>query len=204
MPSRSSDPRPVLVTGFGPFGAVANNPSGSMARWIDGRRVAGRPVVGRELRVALGALPSELARHVADADPVALVALGVQRGAWWRFERRARRPLTSPKADVDGVVAAHFDREARTFERATGLDVSALATDLAALGFDARASEDAGGFVCEWCYHHLLEHGARLGAPALFLHVPPDGAVPVEQRHLALEHVLTAIVRQLEPPARTD
>lgn len=188
---------PFLVTGFGPFGPVDVNPSGAMARWADGARIAGRAVVGRELRVSFAAVPSALAELVDEHEPAAIVALGVQREDWWRLERRALRPLTSLKADVDGVVALEHDRAARPAERRTVLDVDALANDLVEAGFTARASDDAGGYVCEWCYGQALEHGERLGVPALFIHVPPEGAEVDARRDQALGLVLGAIERHL-------
>lgn len=201
MSADESAPRPILVTGFGDFLAVRGNPSGALARWVDGRSVGDRPVVGRELRVSLAELPRALASHVDELRPVALVALGVQRQLWWRLERCARRPLTSSKADVDGAVASHFDRAAAPERRATQLDVDRLARELVAAGFVARPSEDAGGYVCEWCYHHLFVHGARIGAPALFVHVPPDGAVAPLRQCEALELVLLGVARQLADAA---
>jgi len=195
-PARAT--RPFLVTGFGPFGPVDENPSGAMARRIDGARVGERPVVGRELRVSFAAVPAALAELVDEHAPAAIVALGVQREAWWRLERRAVRPLTSLKADVDGVVALEFDRAARSAERRTDLDLDALSLALVEADFVARPSDDAGGFVCEWCYAHALEQGARLGVPALFVHLPPEGAESDARRDEALRLVLAGVAAQLD------
>lgn len=199
--SSTSATRPLLVTGFGPFGPVERNPSGAMARRFDGARVAGRAIVGRELPVSFAAVPPALAELVDEHAPAAIVALGVQREDWWRLERRAVRPLGSLKADVDGVVALDFDRAARRAERRTTLDVDGLARRLVDADFVARASDDAGGYVCEWCYGQALEHAERIGGPALFVHVPPDGAVNDARRDEALTLVLEGVVAQLDAEA---
>jgi len=90
----------LLVTGFGPFLEVENNPSGLLARALvadEGLAAElGAPVRGGELPVsiersapAFDALLAELAE-----GPRAILCLGVQREAWWRLERCARGRLT--------------------------------------------------------------------------------------------------------------
>lgn len=196
---------PILLTGFGPFLDVEVNPSGELARWADGRRFGERSVIGRILRVAFAGLPDELERAVTDcpAPPCALVALGVQREAWWRFERRARRPLSSVKFDVDGALASGFDAHTPATERRTGFDLERLAGAVVRLGLPARPSDDAGGYVCEWCYDHLLAHGERLGVPALFVHIPPHAAFNQDVQERALEALLEEVARVIDeaPPA---
>jgi pyroglutamyl-peptidase len=204
MATDPSDPRragsagrPILVTGFGPFLSVAENPSGALARWADGRRFGDHQVVGQVLRVAFAGLPEELERAVTGCiePPCALVSLGVQREAWWRLERRARRPLTSVKCDVDGELASGFDADAPASERHTRFDLDRLCGAIADLDLPARASDDAGGYVCEWCYDHLLGHGERLGVPALFVHVPPHDAFEDEVQERALGALLGEVAR---------
>ncbi|MFT6362635.1 MAG: hypothetical protein ACJAZ8_001044 [Planctomycetota bacterium] len=56
-------------------------------------------------------------------------------------------------------------------ERGPSFDVVALHHVLAL--DDVSISTDAGGYVCDWVFQHLLAHGERLAIPALFLHVPP-------------------------------
>jgi pyroglutamyl-peptidase len=55
-------------------------------------------------------------------------------------------------------------------------------------------SEDAGGYVCDWVYQHILAHGERLGIPAVFLHVPPSLEVPFEEQLPFVRSVVRALV----------
>ena len=68
-----------------------------------------------------------------------------------------------------------------------------------------QQSQDAGRFVCNWCYYHSLLHSqlarqAR-GAPlhALFLHVPPTAAIPLDDQFAFLLELLEVIAQQLQP-----
>jgi len=65
----------------------------------------------------------------------------------------------------------------------SGLDLDALVEGLVREGIaDVRVSEDAGGYVCERFYHHLLACGDRLGCPAVFVHVPLLEIVDLERQ----------------------
>jgi len=99
-------PPPLLVTGFGPFEAHDLNPSGELARRLDGRTLAGHAVVGRVLPVSFRRSVEELDAALAALEPrapAAVVCLGVHNGASFRVERRARSFLIPGRPDVDGV-----------------------------------------------------------------------------------------------------
>ena len=196
--------RPLLfVTGFGPFVGVEHNPSGEVARALEAEppaaaeiRAAVLPVSFERVTAAYDALLEDLAPR----RPAALVALGVQGHAYFRLERRARAHLRSKKADNDGregkgIVLAGGDLE-------TGLDLERLAAALSrAGGEDVRISADAGGFVCEGTYHHVLTRAGELGIPGLFLHVPPVDDVAVEAQVPVVRGMLEELVKQLVPSA---
>jgi pyroglutamyl-peptidase len=165
----------VLVTGFGPFGDVAHNPSGLLAEELQRQPPEGVRIEARVLSVTFAGVPGELAAFVASAaGPAALLSIGVHPGAGFRLERRARAEPTSSVVDTSGVVGAGLTA-AR--ERECELDLEALVAALAPAA--VTVSDDAGGYVCDWTYQHLLQHGERLGVPALFLHVPPLERTPL-------------------------
>ena len=66
-----------------------------------------------------------------------------------------------------------------------------------------QQSQDAGRFVCNWCYYHSLLNSQMArqakGAPlhALFLHVPPTAAIPLDCQFAFLLDLLDAIAQQL-------
>lgn len=193
----------MLVTGFGPFLEVERNASGEVALALaalpadalGGARVAAGvlPVVFAEVADAVDALLAGLAPEV----PGLLLGLGVHRGGSFRLERGARARLDSPKTDNAGRRAAEL---APLGERdlATDLDLERLGRVLRSAGADEiQLSDDAGGFVCERAYHHLLARADALGVPALFLHVPPLERVPVEAQVPVVAGLVAALAADL-------
>jgi len=160
--------RPILITGFGPFLEVADNPTAAIARAVDGRTVAGHPVVGRVLPVTYAGGPPQVVALARALDPVLIVGLGVARSrARVSVERVGRRAL-GPAPDAEGSCPA--DLGAGPEVVAATLDPVALAR---ALGADL--SDDAGGYVCNaWAW--VVPQ--RCAAPAAFVHVPPCGLDP--------------------------
>lgn len=169
--------RTVLVTGFGPFLDVADNPSSAIAAAVDGHRVGGVRVVG------LPHLPVSYERAVAEtvaaADregAVAVVGFGVARGAMApRVEDIASNRLDPSLTDVDGVSRAAVVDAADAPGR---LPLSGPAARLAsALGIAVNPLHDAGGYVCNaWMYGVGLELGGRMDV--CFVHVPAAGIDP--------------------------
>lgn len=166
----------ILVTGFGAFLDVVDNPSGRLARAVDGAEVAGWRVVGREIPVSYArgvAATVALAREVGarlvlgtgvarSRDDVDVEAIGYAAG-------------DPAVCDVDGVARGPAEGAV-----AATLDVARLAE---ALG--ARRSEDAGRYVCNgWLYDVVR---ALPDVPVGFLHMSPAGVAP--------ERLLTALAK---------
>ena len=85
------DGRRVLLTGFGAFEEVTDNPSGALARSLDGERLgAGSSagvLTGAVLPVSFQRVAPELDALVERVQPDAIVSLGVHPGAGFRIER---------------------------------------------------------------------------------------------------------------------
>jgi pyroglutamyl-peptidase len=93
----------ILVTGFGPFLDVEENPSGRLARRIDGARIAGHTVHGEVLPVTYAEAPALTLALAERLRPVLVVGLGVARGREQvMVERIGRRPEVSAAPDVRG------------------------------------------------------------------------------------------------------
>jgi len=187
----------LLVTGFGPFFRVDDNPSRAVAFALADAPPPGVRIRAAELPVDVAAsaraLESEL-RRAPDVD--AVLALGVQEEGYYRVERRARHRLSARKPDNAGVVpAGHVLEPARDFETAFDVDLCAAALRASGAG-DVRTSDDAGGFVCERVYHHLLAHGAERRLPGLFLHLPPAGSSRAEEQVPHVRALVLELVRQ--------
>lgn len=154
----------VVVTGFGPFGAIRKNPSWDVARGLAdafGRR--GLRAFAVEWETTFARAASGPAALLAEAPGAFLVHCGVA-------VTRARISLERRAQNVRG--ASHTEtRSAEPLlpggppERRTCLDVDALVAAMPG----AEASEDAGDFVCNAAYYASL--GVTLGR-SLFVHVP--------------------------------
>ena len=184
--------RTLLLTGFEPFLDVPLNPSGEVARQLDGAcledsRGGDLAVHGRVLPVAF-----ELGQGVA-----AVVSLGVHRGPAFRLEQRARAVFQSGQPDNDGQVGGGVPLEGPA-ERHTSLDLDRCELWLRAAGAEeVSRSDDAGGYLCERIYRAGLDAASTRGFSALFLHVPPVEHLRVEAQVDVVRGFLAAFAREL-------
>lgn len=164
-----SDELRVLVTGFVPFRGDPYNPSGVTARALDGLALAlpgGRArIFGRgEIPVRFADEPGSAADAVLAAihevRPDVVVSLGQGSDLQFRVELRARENPEHRGGPAPRELRARIDAD------------RALAA-MRAAGCDAVLSEDAGLYVCEDLFHHLLRWvDAQVIRAAAFLHVP--------------------------------
>ena len=168
----------VLVTGFGPFPGAPFNPTMPLVRRLTQLR---RPafddvrLTSHIFRVTYDTVDRELPELIARIRPQALLMFGLAgRTAHLRIETRARNAVTTLVADagrrrarkgsiIDGADATMFGPHTAKLLRA------ALAT-----GIDARASRDAGSYLCNYLSWRAIEavdntDSLRLAA---FVHVP--------------------------------
>jgi pyroglutamyl-peptidase len=177
----------ILITGFGPFPGAPYNPTGPLvARLLRLRRPALSDVElsGHIFPVTYGDVDRQLPQALRKHRPQALLMFGLaSRTAHVRVETRARNAVTTLWPDAghtrvrkgsiaDDCDAVMFGPHAAKLLRA------ALAT-----GIDARASRDAGSYLCNYLSWRAIEatkadRGPRLAA---FVHVPllrRDGTSP--------------------------
>jgi pyroglutamyl-peptidase len=169
----------ILITGFGPFPGAPHNPTTPLvARLLRLRRPAFSDVefTGHIFPVTYKAVDRELPQLLARHRPHALLMYGLAtRTRHVRIETRARNAVTTlwPDADhtsvrkgsiADGVGAKMFGPHSAKLLRAA-----------TRTGVDARASRDAGSYLCNYLSWRAMEatcadNGPRLAA---FIHVPP-------------------------------
>jgi pyrrolidone-carboxylate peptidase len=197
-------PTRFLVTGFGSFERVAHNPSRAIATALEADPPPGTEIQAGELPVsfhrAKEVFETLLGRYGFPAPDVFL-GLGVSsKGDGFSIERVASGTLKPGRPDSDGVDA---DALAPGIARATSLDVPALARVLRRAGAEKVAdSRDAGGYVCEHIYHHMLSRGASLGAASLFLHVPREEILEVRRQIPIVAALVEEIARQVQQATR--
>ena len=167
----------VLVTGFGPFLAVTDNPSARLALAVHAPE--GEPAVHALVLPVSYARAAALTVEAARRLGVDLVlGLGVATGRTEACVERVGRIELDPRvADVDEV------RRDRVLDR-TGAPASVHATlpvEVLARALGAQVSEDAGRYVCNaWLYEVGLLLGGEL--PVGFVHLPPQGMAPERLR----------------------
>jgi pyroglutamyl-peptidase len=180
-----SDKLRILITGFGPFPGAPHNPTQPLvARLLRLRRPALGDVElsGHIFPVTYRAVDRQLPEMLTKYRPQALLMFGLaSRTPYVRIETRARNAVTTLWPDADhtrvrkGSIAGGAD--AITF----GPHTAKLLRAAVGTGIDARASRDAGSYLCNYLSWRAIEAtcgdtGPRLAA---FVHVPPlarDGA----------------------------
>ena len=169
----------ILVTGFGPFPGAPYNPTQPLvARLLRLRRPAFTDVEfsGQIFPVTYKAVDRELPLVLAEHRPHALLMFGLaSRTAHLRIETRARNAVTTLWPDA-------AQTRARKGSIADGADAQRFGPHTAKLlraaertGLDARASRDAGSYLCNYLSWRAIEavnadNGPRLAA---FVHIPP-------------------------------
>lgn len=159
----------VLVTGFGPFPGISDNPTARLARQLDGMRIGRATVIGRVLPVSYLRGPEEAVRLARAHGAGLVLGTGVAASRSMVCVERVGVRVEVGQPDVDGGTDTGLAGEERV--RAS-VDTDALA---AALG--AVQSEDAGRYVCNAWLHHVVR---ALDVPVGFVHVPSSG-IPIDR-----------------------
>lgn len=168
----------VLVTGFDPFGGDTLNPSGEIAKALDGAEIESARVVGRVLPCTFRGCERELAGLLRVHRPVAVVSLGLAGGRDGIHAERvainvddARIPDNEGIQPIDTPVV-----ESGPAAYWSTLPLKAIVTSLRDSGVTAAVSQTAGTFVCNHLFYFLMHtlatdgdsHAIRAG----FVHVP--------------------------------
>jgi pyroglutamyl-peptidase len=190
-----SDKLRILITGFCPFPGAPFNPTQPLVkRLLRLRRPALNDVeiTGHVFPVTYKAVDRELPQQLTKHRPQALLMFGLaNRTPYVRIETRARNAVTTLWPDADhtrvrkGSIAGSAD--ARMF----GPHTAKLLRAADSTGVDARASRDAGSYLCNYLSWRAIEAtcsgtGPRLAA---FVHVPPLKRDGVSQRKGATQRV---------------
>lgn len=177
--------RPVLVTGFGPFPGVHDNPTARFARAVDGTRVHGVPIVGRVVPVEWRRAWPIIREAVEVHRPVALLMYGVavQRSRV-EVERYAHN-VAGERLDAIGELPGLSRVVADAPDRLdTTLPWQAL------VGPHVGTSEHAGDYLCNYVMYMSVHALCNLVPFCGFVHVPAHDTPGTRA-------VLARLVRQL-------
>lgn len=166
----------ILVTGFEPYGGRDSNPAYQAMRAVDGFKVGGIEVVGRDLPVAIESIQPRLESLFDELLPSAMIGLGLFPGEpAIRIERIGINLADFTIADNAGrLVRDQAVTQDGASARFATLPVREIETALLAAGIPARLSMTAGTFLCNACLYGLLEIAERHPPPVPcgFLHLP--------------------------------
>jgi len=173
-----SDKLRILITGFGPFPGAPYNPTPALVvRLLRLRRPAFADVkrISHIFPVSYRAVDTELPMLLARHRPGALLMFGLAaRTRWLRIETRARNAVTTLWPDADHVKLRTASITPGADARSFGPHTAKLLRVACATGIDARASRDAGRYLCNYLSWRAIEATDRTNGPRLaaFVHVP--------------------------------
>ncbi len=208
----------ILITGFGPFPGAPFNPTPALVdRLLKLRRPAFDEVVriGHVFNVSYRAVDRDLPELLAQHRPDALLMFGLAASTRHvRIETRARNAITTLWPDADQVTLRTASIVPGDDAQPFGPHCEKLLRAARTTGLDARASRDAGRYLCNYLCWRGIEATQAPGGPRLaaFVHVPlisrdgtawPGSRITAEHLVDAGEAMLLELVR-LTRAARRD
>jgi pyroglutamyl-peptidase len=189
----------ILVTGFEPFGGEAVNASWEAARRLDGWRCGDHVAVAVILPCVYDASVDAFAEAFERLKPHAALITGqAARRGLVCVERYARNVADGATPDNRGRLRA----AAEISDGPERLDATVPAAEIVRAiryaGLPARASTNAGDYVCNHLYYGALAFVRRVSpeTPAVFLHLPatPEQSPPrASRRRLSTPDAVRAL-----------
>ena len=187
--------RPVLVTGFAPYGGRGRNPAADIAHALDGCTIAEVPVVGRLLPVALDEIIAKAESLLDELQPRIVINVGLWPGeSMVRIERVGLNLADFEIPDNHGRKARDesLSRNGPAAKFAT-LPVRKIEAAMLAAGIPSRISNSAGSFLCNACLYSFLSASEKTpGTRCGFVHVP------------YLPEQVAGLLRQLKEEAKLE
>jgi pyroglutamyl-peptidase len=196
----------ILLTGFGPFGNVADNPSARVVAQMARSALDPHALDTRILPVSYRRADEEITALLRKGRYDVALLLGVAGGAdRIRLEIFGRNRSSTTKRDADDDVTQGRVRETGPAALPASSTVRGIVSKLKAAGIAARISRTAGDYVCNHTYYAALDTIAALDLPTrcLFMHVPCDEltlapgnsapTMPFERQVRAVEIVLSRL-----------
>jgi len=168
----------ILLTGFGPFPGIVDNPSARLVETLAGARNFAPHYCELSVEVLpteWGAVATLVPRLLKSLKPHVTIHFGVSRQARsLRIERSAHNRIV-PRIDAAGVLPSrrtiHVDGPARLDST---VPIPRLSAKLRESGVPANSSAHAGSYLCNFLYYHSLSWALSRGPAAnvLFVHIP--------------------------------
>lgn len=199
-------PLKVVVTGYGAFMGITDNPSANLAQRLAEAGVKGGIVEYRRLDVTPEAVEAFMA-EVRRAPPDVILSMGVTHGQA-QVEERPENQLDANPDGNNRMMKARAVREGGEQELRTDLPVEVIDDVLSGFGgsravftsqSDATYAPDRSAYLCNYLGYNLAaEFGKSAATTAGFIHITPD--TPAEQMHAVLEAVTARQLEQRRAP----
>ena len=179
---------PMLLTGFEPFDGAEKNPSWEAVCLVP-EEVAGHAVHKLRLPVTFDHAAEALRSAIDRIRPEIVICCGVAAG---------RKAVTPELVAINYRHARIPDNAGRQCREQpidpvgpaaymTRLPIHRMIEAIGAAGVPAQLSLSAGAYVCNDVYYALLASEEELGHRGLFVHVPGEDAVNVQDAARAIE-----------------
>ncbi|MCD6508781.1 MAG: pyroglutamyl-peptidase I [Thermoprotei archaeon] len=167
---------PIILTGFEPFGKERYNPSGEVAKALNGKRICGETIVGVVLPVAYRRTISLVEKMMEELKPSVFLGTGLAPSSpVIRIERIAVNLMDFRKPDNDGdkPVDVPIYEDGPLAYMAT-IPTRDILIRLREAGIPASLSYSAGTYLCNLVFYAALHNTVRLGLNTKvgFVHLP--------------------------------
>lgn len=165
----------LLLTGFEPFGGDKINPSGEVAKSLDGAEIGGYQVVSRVLPVEWGTARDLMERFIDEVDPLIILSVGLSAGrAEISVEKVAINYAGKGKDNRGNVSEQNYIIENGPAAYFATIPAEEVVEELNKKGIPARLSLTAGAYLCNYVFYSACHYVNSRGKRALvgFIHVP--------------------------------
>jgi pyroglutamyl-peptidase len=192
----------LILTGFGPFGDVTDNPTSILIQELRRRILCeALPVkvkIFSVLEVSTVGVDSFL-QSVSDVrgDRVC-IHLGVDSaGQHFKLERSAYNNTSFRIPDATGAqpnackIVDEFEFDEPLESK---FDLDSALTQLQDEGFDVKSSDDPGRYLCNYVFYKSQYCAPE--SPVVFIHVPPFSVYPMEQQAAFVSRAVEILTAQ--------
>jgi pyroglutamyl-peptidase len=166
----------VLITGFEPFGGEKVNPSELVARSLEGRIIAGRPLAVRVIPVETRNVGERLQRAVSEESPDIVIMMGQAAGRTAiSIERVAVNVLDFTMPDNVGVMRKNDPiTRGGPDARLSPMPFADIVSAWTENGIPGCVSNSAGTYICNQALYEMLGIAETVTPPIVagFVHLP--------------------------------
>ncbi len=187
----------VIVTGFEPFGGASQNPSWQAVFPLP-QTIADNSIITLQLPVVYNRCWDLLEEAIRIHRPDLVICCGVAESRQEiTLELTASNEIRAAIPDNAGVICSGQaiipgGQSCLT----TDLDLTGLVNQLNLHSIPCSISEDAGKYVCNNLYYHLLANRDVYGCRGLFVHVPGTDVSSAESCSRALSIIIQYVTAQ--------